>query len=567
MRPDYAHFNSVALKTLSGGYLDEGIAPENLKAEAINRAEALVDRAEELLGWKLPTLRHGMRRGWSSPASPIWSNFGKERGLPISCNGSVMADSRSSILKKVAEIGEMSGRGAGTSLYMGNLRPFGASISSGGKSEGPVHFARLVQEQVQVISQSNVRRGNCAVYLDIEHDDIDRWMQMRSTTEGDHHAIQHLSFGVVIGDEWMMDFLKEPKGGAKRLLLAKIVNKRKSTGFPYIIFRDAANRDRHPRLVELELEIKASNLCTEIMQHSTPDESFVCDLSSINLLYWDEFKNTDFIREMIYFLDAVMTEYIRKIRALEKTDPDAFWMMEAALRHAERWRALGLGTLGWHSYLQSKLIPIESDRASELNIEIHQRLAVESRAASRYLALMHGEPEGLKGTGDRNVSVNALAPTQSSSVICGQASQSIEPWTAVVFVNDTAKVSFTQYNTGFVELARSRGQDTPDMWQSVLQRGGKVDHLDWLTDLEKEVYKPWVDMDQKILTRQNADRQKFIDQGISFNVMMPATAKMKDDVELIVYAWELGLKSLYYRRGVNKTQAAARVEACVACEA
>jgi ribonucleoside-diphosphate reductase alpha chain len=300
MRHDYAWLNQVALTTLSRGYLREGIAPENLKDEAIARINGIVDRAEEILGFELPTLRQGIRRGWVSPASPIWSNFGAGRGLPISCNGSFMDDNMDSILFKNAEVGMMTKEGAGTSVYMGKLRAFGQPITGGGRSEGPTHFARLPQEQVTVVSQGNTRRGNAAVYLDIEHDDAERWLEMRSISGGVYHPIQHLSFGLVIGDDWMNAMLAEEKGGPKRKLMAKIRNKRRETGFPYLIFRDNANNARPEILKRLNLLIYASNLCTEVMLPSGPNESFVCDLSSVNLLYYNEWKGTRFVREMIY---------------------------------------------------------------------------------------------------------------------------------------------------------------------------------------------------------------------------------------------------------------------------
>ncbi|WP_276122620.1 ribonucleoside-diphosphate reductase subunit alpha [Pararhizobium qamdonense] len=560
MRIDYAWLNQVSLITLSRGYLREGIAPENLKDEAIKRVNAIVDRAEEILGFELPTLRYGIKRGWVSPASPIWSNFGAGRGLPISCNGSFMDDNMDSILFKNAEIGMMTKEGAGTSVYMGKLRAFGKPISGGGRSEGPTHFARLPQEQVTVVSQGNTRRGNAAVYIDIEHEDADRWMDMRSISGGVHHPIQHLSFGVVIGDDWMNAMLAEEKGGPKRKLMAKIRNKRRETGFPYIVFRDNANNARPEVLKRLGLMIYASNLCTEIMLPSGPDESFVCDLSSVNLLYYDEWKGTPFVREMIYLLDAVMTEYIDKIEGVR--------LLADARRFAVRWRAVGLGVLGWHSYLQSKMIDIESDEARALNIEISHYVAVESHAASRELAELLGEPEGLKGTGYRNLTVNAIAPTTSSSIICGQVSQQREPWTANIFENDNAKGVFTQRNEFLEKLLEEKGHNTQEVWLSILQNAGSVQHLDILTSHERDVFKTFAEIDQAELIRQTADCQKFIDQGISHNIILPPEATMKEDVDLIVLAWRSGLKSLYYRKGLNKAQELARQNAsCVACEA
>lgn len=567
-RPDYAHLNEVSLLTLSRGYLREGIPRENLKQAAIDRLEIMVSAAERELGVSLPTLRYGMKRGWVSPSSPVWSNYAAGRGLPISCNGSFIDDKRSAILMKVAEIGEMSGRGAGTSAYLGALRPFGSPISSGGFSEGPVHFARLIQEQVQVISQSNVRRGNCAIYLPIEHADIDKWMDMRSTSGGVHHPIQHLSFGVCIGRKWWAEMKAEAKGGPKRKLMAKIRNKRRETGYPFLFFTDNANDARPQILKDLDLWIWASNLCTEIMNHSKADESFVCNLSSVNLLYFHEWKNTPFIREMIYFLDAVLTEYIRKIEELRETDPEAFIFMEAAYNFAKRWRSVGLGTLGYHSAFQSQMIAFESQEARDLNVEMHRYIAEESDAASREMAKIYGEPEGLVGTGMRHINLRAIAPTTSSSIICGQVSQSIEPWDANIFENDNAKGVFTQRNVHLEELLEKKGRNTTETWLEILKAGGSVQGLDFLTDHEKAVFKTFVEIDQKEIIIQAADRQPFIDQGQSVNIKLRPEASMKEDMDLLFLAEELGLKSLYYRKGLNKAQELARANAsCVACEA
>lgn len=558
-RPDWSWLNEVSLKTLSRGYLKEGLKPEEWLQAAKDRLEEMIATAEKRLGFKLPTLRVAVRRGWFSPSSPNWSNFGAGRGLPISCNSSYMADNMDSILFKLAEIGKMTQMGAGTSLYMSALRPFGSKISGGGTSDGPVHFARLVQEYITVISQSSVRRGSCNVSLDVDHADIDEWLKMRSTAGGVHHPIQHLDFTVNLTDEFMESLDTDPKGSRNRNLMAKIRNKRRETGRPFIFFPGNANRGRPQILKDLNILLYATNLCTEIMLPSSPDESYVCNLSSVNLLYYDEWKGTNFVREVLYYLDAVMSEYIEKTADM--------YFLKDAHASAKRWRALGLGTLGYHSLLQSKMLPFESVEARALNVEVHAYIQQESLAASRDLAEKFGEPEGLKGTGMRNLTVNAIAPTQSSSIICGQVSKSIEPWEAVVFENDNAKGVFTHYNPFFVQLAKERGKDTREMWTSVMQTGGRVDHLDWLSDLEKEVFKPWIDISQREIVQQAIDRQQFIDQGQSLNIVLPADASMKEDVDLIKMAWKGGLKSLYYRNGENKAQKLARENACVACEA
>lgn len=274
-REDYSYFNDESLKILSRGYIAEGTPREKWKEAAITRVNFLIDRAEEILGRKLPVMRLGIRRGWISPSSPVWSNFGTDRGLPISCNGSRMADSVDSIAYKVAEISMMTKEGAGTSLYMGDLRASGEPISGGGKSEGPVHFARLVQEAVTVISQGNTRRGNAAVYLDVDHPDIDEWMMMRSITDGVHHPIQHLSFGVVISDAWMNAMLGEAKGGPKRKLLTKIVNKRRETGY----HKQVANRLVEP-FMWMDLLVTATHWANFLHLRDHPDaEPHIRDLA------------------------------------------------------------------------------------------------------------------------------------------------------------------------------------------------------------------------------------------------------------------------------------------------
>ena len=564
-RPDYHHLNAISLTMLSRGYLKAGVANCDLLAAAVDRLDSMISHAEKILGFALPDLRLGARRGWLSPASPIWSNFGAERALPISCNGSFMDDDMDSILWAVAEVGMMTKEGAGTSVAMSALRGFGSDITGGGKSNGPVHFARLLQEDIEVISQSSVRRGSCCVYLDADHPDIEDYLQIRSISGGVHHPIQHLDFAVCLSDEFMAALKTDPKGSRRRNIMAKIRNKRRETGRPFIFFPGNANKARPQVLKDKGLLIHASNLCTEIMLPSGPDESFVCDLSSVNLLYYYEWKNTNFVRECIYFLDAVMSDYI------DKTDPaknPKRRLLANAWRFATRWRALGLGTLGYHSLLQSKMIAFESQEARDLNVEVHRYVQEESIAASRWLAEKFGEPEGMIGTGMRNLTVNAIAPTQSSSIICGQVSKSIEPEEAVIFENDNAKSVFTYYNPNFKQLLKDLGQDKPEVWKSIMQVGGSVDHLNFLTDHQKAVFRPWAQISQKEIVQQAIDRQPFIDQGQSLNIVLPPEASMKDDVELIQMAHEGGLKSLYYRNGLNKAQQLARQNsACVACEA
>lgn len=564
-RPDYFYLNDISLTMLSRGYLRSGVAKEALLSSTITHLNEMLTYAESILGFDLPMMRLGVRRGWVSPSSPVWANFASGRGLPISCNGSYMEDDMDSILWTVGEVGKMTQEGAGTSIYMNPLRGMGSDIAGGGKSNGPVHFARLPQEAIQVISQSGVRRGSCCIYFDITHPDIDEILNMRANAGGVHHPIQHLDYALGIPNDWFEGALTDEKGSERRKILTKVRNVRRAKGRPFLFFPDNANAQAPQVLKDKGLRIHASNLCTEIMLPSGPDESFVCNLSSANLLYYDEWKNTNFIREMIYFLDAILTDYI------DKTDPvknPKRRFLERAWSFAKRWRALGLGTLGYHSLLKSKMIPFESQAARDLNIEVHRYMRDEADAASRYLAELLGEPEGMEGTGYRNLTRMAIAPTQSSSIICGQVSKSIEPEEAVVFENDNAKLVFTQYCPFFRDLLRSKGKDTTEVWETVMQNGGRVDHLDFLTDHEKEVFKPWMQIDPKETVQQAIDRQPFIDQGQSLNIILPPEATLKDDIDIIAMAIRGGLKSLYYRNGLNEAQQLARQNAsCAACEA
>lgn len=536
-RSDYSWLNDISLNTLSRGY----VLPkkdENYKDTVIGRINDIVNNAESILNISLPTIRKGLKRGWVSFSSPVWANFGNDRGLPASCNGSYMDDNMESIIQSNAEIGMMTKVGAGTSCYMSKIRHKGSDISTGGKSQGPVHFAQLIQETIQVISQSNVRRGSCAIWLDIEHPDIDDWLMMRSITDGIHHSIQHLSFGVCISDQWMEDMLKEEKGGEKRLRMVKIINRRRASGYPYIFFTDIANERRGDK-------IYCSNLCTEIMIPSDDDHSFVCVLSSVNALYFDEWKDTDLVSEMKLFLQAVNIEYINKAKKIT--------FMDRAVRGAEKYKAIGLGILGYHSYLQSKLIPFESEEAREKNIEIHKKLSETNKYYQKYYGDYHY--------------TTAIAPTTTSSIILGQVSPAIEPWESNYFENDNAKGVFTQKNKILEELLEKKGFNTKEIWNSILINGGSVQHLDCLTDNEKKVFKTFIEIDQHEIIKQAGDRQKYIDQGQSINLKIHSDKDKKYNVDIIVSAWKNGLKSLYYHKGVNAAQELARKNRCESCEA
>lgn len=549
MKEDFYWLNSKSRKFLARGYVPEGQTVEE-------RIRVIAETAERILGIEgfADKFESYMAKGWYSLSSPIWSNFGAARGLPISCNGTYVNDDMADILEKVAEIGMMSKHGAGTSIFLGDLRGRGAAVTGGGLSSGPVHFGELWDTTAEVVSQSGVRRGNVAAYLPIEHPDIEEFLQIR----GEGHAIQHMSIGITVTDEWIKAMLRGDK--AKQKIWVKVIQKRFETGYPYIFFTDTVNNNKPQVYKDKNMKIHASNLCTEIGLPSSKDESFVCDLSSMNLLHWDEWKDTDAVKVLTYFLDAVMTEYIEKTKDIR--------FMEAARRFAMRHRAIGIGTLGWHSYLQSKMIAFESLEAKRINVEIYKLIQKESVAASREMAVKYGEPEVLKGYGMRNGTLMAIAPTTSSSFILGQVSPSIEPLNSNYFVKDLAKGKFTYKNPYLKEVLKAHDKDTKEVWESILVKGGSVQHLQFLTDDEKDVFKTFGEISQKEIIIQAAARQKYIDQGQSINIMIHPQTPVKEVNALMLLAWASGVKTLYYQRSTNPAQELGRsILACKSCEA
>jgi ribonucleoside-diphosphate reductase alpha chain len=549
MKQSYYWLNEDSRLFLERGYLQPGQTPEQRirqiseAAEAILRIDGFANKFEDY-----------MAKGWYSLSSPIWANFGIQRGLPISCFGSYISDKLECILEKTAEAGMMTKMGGGTSAYFGALRHRGSEISSGGKSSGPVHFMEMFETVTNVVSQSNVRRGSFAAYLPIEHPDVQEFLQIR--TEG--NPIQNLSIGVTVSDSWMKSMIE---GDAeKRKLWGKIIQKRFESGYPYIVFSDNVNNNAPQAYKDKGKKIYASNLCSEIALSVSEDESFVCNLSSMNLLHYDEWKDTDAPEVLTYFLDAVMTEFIRKVAGLP--------FMQAPYKFAVTQRALGIGVLGWHSYLQSKMIPFESFEAKLLNVQIHKLLRDKTQAASRKMAMEYGEPELLKGYGLRNVTTLAIAPTTSSSFILGQVSPSVEPLNSNYFVKDLSKGKFTYRNPYLETVLEKHGQNNRETWNSILIKGGSVQHLTFLTETEKEVFKTFGEISQKEIIIQAAARQKYIDQSQSINMMVHPKTSPKDVNQLLIFAWEQGVKSLYYQRGTNPAQELGRnLLQCSSCEA
>ena len=548
MTNKYEWLNKDSRKFLERGYLLEGESAEQ-------RIRDIADTAEKYLKIKgfSDKFEDYMAKGYYSLSSPIWSNFGRKRGLPISCFGSYIPDTMDGIMEKVSETAVMTKHGGGTSAYFGKLRGRGTPISSGGESTGSVHFMELFDKLMNVVSQGNVRRGSFAAYLPIDHPDIEEFLQIKS--EGSD--IQDLSIGVSVSDEWM----NKMKDGDKeaRKIWGLVIKKRFESGYPYIFFSDNVNNQAPQVYKDKGIRINNSNLCSEIMLSNSEDESFVCDLSSLNLETWEEWKDTDAVETLVYFLDAVMTEFIDKTEGMK--------FMEAPRKFAMNQRALGVGVLGWHSLLQSKMIPFESMEAKMLNSQIWISIRSKADNATKSLAEKLGEPPLLVGYGRRNTTTLAVAPTTSSSFILGQVSPSIEPLNSNYFVKDLSKGKFTFKNPYLKTLLKEKGKDDDENWKSILVKGGSVQHLDFLSENEKEVFKTFGEISQKEIVIQAAQRQKYIDQGQSLNIMIPPNTKPKEVNELMIFAWEQGIKSLYYQRSANPAQELARsIMACKSCE-
>lgn len=545
---------------LERGYLLEGV-------EAEDRIREIADKAEEILGIKgfSDKFYDYMSKGYYSLSSPVWSNFGLERGFPISCYNSHLSDNLPSIMYAQAEVGMMSKVGGGTSGYFGDLRPRGAEISDNGVSSGAVHFMNLFESVTDIVSQGGVRRGRFSPYLPVEHPDILEFLEIG--TEG--NPIQDLTYGVTVTDKWM----EEMRAGdeEKRAIWAKVLQRRVEIGYPYIFFTDTVNRNTVDVYKDKGLKINSSNLCSEIALPSNDEWSFVCNLSSMNLLHYEEWKDTDAVETLTYFLDAVMTEFITKLEVLRDSDKfednQTFEFMKKTHKFAKENRAIGIGALGWHSLLQSKMWPFESLEADQLNVEIFSLMQERTYKASKELAEMFGEPKVLKGYGRRNTTTMALAPTTSSAFILGQVSQSIEPIWSNNYVKDVAKAKVTIRNPILEELLEEKGKNTREVWNSIREHDGSVQHLDFLNELEKNVFKTFSEINQYNVIEQAAARQQFIDQAQSLNIMINPKMSTKEINSLHMFAWEYQVKTLYYQHSTNAAQQFNQAKICVSCEA
>lgn len=548
-RPDW--YTDTTDTFMKRGYLNPGQTIQE-------KIESIALHTEKILGKKgfAAKLSDYITKGYFIIPTPVWKNFNAEsKESPISCFGVHIGDTVDSILLKAAEVGMQNKIGGGSSGYFGDIRHRGADIGGGaGKSNGSISMMEIYQTVSNVISQPN-RRGHFSATQDIEHFDIDEFLKIRS--EG--HPIQELSFSVSIGDAFMESLMQEDEQAIEKM--RKVVKCRFETGFPYLFFRDTVNRDTVDVYIDKNLPITHSNMCHEIMLPNNILETFVCNLLGMNVEKFKEWKDTDAVEVGIYFMDAMLTDFIDK-------NKDEF-LMKAAVRFAERHRAMGMGASGYHNYLQANNIAFESLQAKFANTEIFKTIKEQAYKASEKMALEYGKPELLKEDKytRRHTTLLAVAPNTSSSFIVGQQSQSIEPHVSNYYIKDVAKTRITVKNKYLVKLLEEKGKNTEEVWDDIMKNSGSVQHLDFLSDHEKGVFKTFGEISQLEIIIQASTRQKFIDQSQSLNLMVPANATPTDVMYLIIKSWKLGIKSLYYQLNVSAVQEFGKsISLCTSCE-
>ena len=547
-------YNDESEAVLNRGYLLHGETIHDAIARISGAAAHRLNRPE--LQERFADIIY---KGWMSCSSPIWSNLGTSRGLPISCFGCNIPDSIEGITTKLGEVMMQTKHGGGTSAYFGNLRGRGAAITNNGKSSGSVSFMKLFDSVMDTVSQGATRRGSFAAYLDIDHPDINEFLQIKDIG----NPIQNLFYAVCVPDYWMQEMIDGDV--EKRKIWAKVLESRQQKGLPYIQFSDNVNATRPEIYKQLGLEITHSNLCNEIQLPDGEDESFVCCLASMNLELWEEWKDSDAVQLAIWFLDAVMSEFI------EKTAHSTF--LKQAHKFALRHRALGLGVLGWHSLLQKNSISFESMDAKMLTNKIFKHIQKEALYASKELAEAYGpapifdEVDNFDGVKYRNTTVMAIAPTTSSSSILGQVSPGIEPYSSNYYKAGLSKGNFIRKNRYLETLLKEKGKNTDEVWRHIMLNQGSVQQLTFLSEHEKEVFKTFKEISQQEIVIQASIRQKYIDQGQSLNINIPPALSIKEVNALIIEAWKLGVKGLYYQRSQSiSKELLSNIVSCRSCE-
>ena len=503
---------------------------------------------------------------WFMPATPVLSNGGTGRGLPISCYLNSVSDSLEGIVGTWNENVWFASRGGGIGTYWGNVRGIGEPVGLNGKTSGIIPFVRVMDSLTLAISQGSLRRGSAAVYLDVSHPEIEEFLEIRKPSGDFNRKALNLHHGVLITDKFMEAVrdgskfdLVSPKTGEKRAevdaraLFTKLVETRLATGEPYIIFIDEVNRTMPKHQRDLGLKVSTSNLCSEITlptgkDHLGQDRTAVCCLSSLNIETWDQWQDQpQFIEDCMRFLDNVLQDYI------DRAEP----AMHRAAYAAMRERSVGLGVMGLHSFYQARGIPFESAMAKSWNMRIFKHIRAQVDQASMNLAAERGPcPDAADmGVMERFSCKMAIAPTASISIICGGTSACVEPIPANVYTHKTLSGSFVVKNPYLEKLLISKAKNSDAVWNSILERGGSVQHLDFLTADEKATYRTAFEIDQRWLIELAADRTPFIDQAQSLNLFIPADVEKWDLLMLHYRAWELGIKSLYYLRSMSVQRA------------
>ena len=547
-------FNEESEQVLNRGYLLKGETVEGAIERVAHAAAKRLYRPE-----LKPKFKEVIEKGWMSWSSPIWANMGTKRGLPISCFNVHVPDDVEGITDKLGEVIMQTKIGGGTSGYFGELRGRGTAITDNGKSSGAVSFMKLFDVTMDVVSQGGVRRGAFAGYLDIDHPDIEEFLAIKDIGS----PIQNLFTGVCVPDYWLNEMIDGDE--EKRVTWAKVLESRQQKGLPYIFFTDNVNKNKPEIYKEKNMIINASNLCSEIALPSSEEESFVCCLASMNLELYDEWKDTDAVRTAIFLLDAVMSEFI------EKTKDNNH--LKAAHNFAKRHRALGLGVMGWHSYLQRNNLPFGDIFNIARTNAIFGQIETQAYAASEELAEIYGPAPLFEETTNssikprRNTTLIAIAPTTSSSSILGQASPGIEPFSSNYFKAGLAKGNFMRKNKYLQKVLEEKGMDNEDTWRAIMLDKGSVQNIEGLTQHEKEVFKTFKEISQMDIIKQAGARQKFIDQSQSLNLNIPSEVPVRDVNNLYITAWREGVKTLYYQRSSSVSkELISNIVSCSSCE-
>jgi ribonucleoside-diphosphate reductase alpha chain len=578
----------VYVKTISAGYLMEGEKPKDAYwrvsttvARRLNKPE-LASKFFDYI-WK----------GWLNLASPVLSNTGLERGLPISCFGIDIADSIHDIGAKNLEMMLLAKHGGGVGVGINQIRPAGSNIAGNGTSDGVVPFCKIYDSTILATNQGSVRRGAASVNIDIEHGDFWEWLEIREPKGDVNRQSLNLHQCVVVPDGFMQKVQEGDPEARKRWI--GVLRKRKATGEPYIMYKGNVNRANPDAYKQNGLKVYMTNICSEITLHTDESHSFVCCLSSVNLAKYDEWKNTDLVYTATWFLDGVLDEFIQKAKFMRG--------FENSVRSAEKGRALGLGVLGWHTYLQERGIPFEGLPAQFETRKIFSQLRTETEKASRDMALEMGEPLWCRGTGMRNTHLRAIAPTVSNSKLAGNVSAGIEPWAANVFTEQTAKGTFIRKNPVLQAFLETINRNSKPTWNKILEDGGSVQGLDFLDDYYvkvatnindkdnliskkkfesllaidadhyipvKDIFKTFKEINQLDLVKQAGIRQQYVDQAVSLNLAFPTQADTKFINKVHLEAFKEGVKTLYYMRTESVLRGdiaqAATDPDCLACD-